>query len=151
MTTSYTGLKSFDATLHKTHIFVNDLAAELGIEDKHKTFQGLRATLHVLRDRLTVEEAAQLGAQLPILLAGYYYENWRPGATPTKERSKEEFLVRVSEEIENEQIDPGVPSEQLVRAVFKIISKHVTEGEIKDIVLMMPQELRELWPEAIRT
>jgi len=30
----------------------------------------MRATLHALRDRLTVEEVAQLGAQLPMLVRG---------------------------------------------------------------------------------
>jgi uncharacterized protein (DUF2267 family) len=31
--------------------------------DKHQAYLALRAVLHALRDRLTVEEVAQLGAQ----------------------------------------------------------------------------------------
>jgi uncharacterized protein (DUF2267 family) len=90
-----TGLDIFYATLQKIVPWVNELAKELVWEDKHQVLQGLRATLDALRDRLTVEEAAHLGAQLPILLGGFYYENWRPTARPTKDRTKEEFLNHI--------------------------------------------------------
>jgi uncharacterized protein (DUF2267 family) len=33
--------------------------------------------LHALRDRLTVEEASDLAAQLPMLIRGLYYETRR--------------------------------------------------------------------------
>ncbi len=38
-----TGLDTFDATLQKTIPWINDLAKELGWENKHQVFQGLRA------------------------------------------------------------------------------------------------------------
>jgi uncharacterized protein (DUF2267 family) len=144
-----TGLDTFDATVQKTIPWINDLAKELGWENKHQVFQGLRATLHALRDRLTVAEAAHLGAQLPILLAGFYYENWRPGASPIKDRTQEQFLNHIREYFRN--IDPQVDAQFLVRAVFKILTQRVSPGEIEDVINMMPPALRELWPEtAIR-
>ncbi|MBW4643337.1 MAG: DUF2267 domain-containing protein [Goleter apudmare HA4340-LM2] len=144
-----TGLDIFDATVQKTIPWVNDLAQELGWENKHQVFQGLRGTLHALRDRLTVEEAAHLGAQLPILLGGFYYENWRPGATPTKDRTQEAFLSHIRDYFRN--INPDVDAEELVRAVFKILAQRVSRGEIADVINMMPPALRELWPDAVRT
>jgi len=45
---STTGLAVFDNTVQKTNAWINDLAAELGWEDKHRVFQGLRTTLHAL-------------------------------------------------------------------------------------------------------
>ncbi len=33
----------------------------------------------------------------------------------------------------------------MVRSVFKVLSRRVADGEIQDIKLMMPEELRELW------
>lgn len=144
-----TGLDIFDATLQKTIPWVNELAQELGWENKHQVFQGLRATLHALRDRLTVEEAAHLGAQLPILLGGFYYENWRPGATPTKDRTKDAFLNHIRDYFRN--INPDVDVESVVRAVFKILAQRVSRGEIADVIHMMPPALRELWPDAVRT
>jgi uncharacterized protein (DUF2267 family) len=56
-------LSVFDRTAQLTHEWVNEVAEELNLDDKHKAFQGLRATLHVLRDRLTIGEAANLGAE----------------------------------------------------------------------------------------
>jgi multimeric flavodoxin WrbA len=60
-----------------------------------------------LRDRLTVEEVAQLGAQLPMLIRGFYYIGWDPTAKPLKLRHKEQFLTRIGQEfIDDECIDP---------------------------------------------
>ena len=64
---------------------------ELDWENEHKAYLALRTVLHTLRDRLSVEEAVQLGAQLPMLIRGFYYEGWTLKQKPTKERHKTEF------------------------------------------------------------
>ena len=86
---STTGLEVFDATLHKTNSWLKELMGMLGSEDRHRAYLALRATLHALRDRLTVEEVAQLGAQLPMLIRGFYYEGWDPTGKPLRIRDKE--------------------------------------------------------------
>src|SRR5918996_6063232 len=116
---SATGLDVFDTTLQKTHIWLKDLMQALGTEDRQRAYLALRATLHALRDRLTVEEVAQLGAQLPMLIRGFYYEGWDPAGKPLKERHKEEFLARIEEHFSGDDIaDP----EQVARAVFTVLS-----------------------------
>ena len=69
---STTGLEVFDRTVQKTNSWLHDLMQVLQWADKHKAYLALRATLHALRDRLTVDEVAQLGAQLPMLIRGFY-------------------------------------------------------------------------------
>ena len=75
---SMTGLEVFDTTVHKTNHWLNDAMHELHWQDKRKAYQAMRYTLHALRDRLTVEESAQLSAQFPMLIRGFYYEGWDP-------------------------------------------------------------------------
>ena len=140
---SMTGLDVFDRTIHKTNNWLNELMEALGWHDRHKAYLALRVTLHALRDRLTVEEVAQLGAQLPMLIRGFYYEGWDPTGKPLKERHKEEFLARIEEQFSG---DDQADAEQVARAVFSVLSDRVTEGEIEDVKHVLPAELRELWP-----
>ena len=67
-------------SVEKTHIWLKEIAEELGDEDRQYAYRALRAVLHTLRDRLTVDVAAKLAAQLPTLIRGVYYEDWDPAA-----------------------------------------------------------------------
>jgi uncharacterized protein (DUF2267 family) len=140
---SITGLDVFDRTVHKTNNWLKELMEVLGWHDRHKAYLALRVTLHALRDRLTVEEVAQLAAQLPMLIRGFYYEAWDPTGKPLKVRRKEEFLAYIEGYFSgDESVDP----EQVAHAVFTVLSNRVTEGEIEDVKHVLPAELRELWP-----
>jgi uncharacterized protein (DUF2267 family) len=137
-----TGLEAFDTTIHKTNIWLNDIMYELGWDDRHMAYLGLRTTLHALRDRLTVEETAQFAAQLPMLIRGIYYEGWDPTGKPHKARHKEEFLAPVRDHFRN---DPRVDAEEVARAVFKVLTRRISEGEIEDVKHLWPKELNALW------
>ncbi|MGE0823791.1 MAG: DUF2267 domain-containing protein [Candidatus Binatia bacterium] len=141
---STTGLEAFDATLQKTHLWLNDIMDELACEgDRHGAYIALRAVLHALRDHLTIEEATDLGAQLPMLIRGLYYEGWRPTGKPVKERQKEAFLAHIRHAFtDNETINV----ENVARAVFRVLARHVTAGEIADVKHQLPAALRALWP-----
>ncbi|GAB3147456.1 DUF2267 domain-containing protein [Amycolatopsis stemonae] len=56
----------------------------LGTEDRHAAYRAVRAWLHTVRDRLTVEAAVHFAAQLPELLRGVYFEGWTPSHVPTR-------------------------------------------------------------------
>jgi uncharacterized protein (DUF2267 family) len=57
----------------------------------------------------------------------------------------QEFLDRLDRELVPQR-DPDAA--QAARAVFKVLAWHVTEGEIEDVLGMLPEPLRELWPQA---
>lgn len=139
---SLTGLEVFDDTVHKTNLWLKEIANTLGL-DRHGAYQVLRAVLHTLRDRLPINEAAQLGDQLPMLVRGIYYEAWHPAGKPEKIRSRDEFLARVAGHIASKQlIDP----EQAARAVFRTLENHVSPGEIRNVMQVLPEDIRALWP-----
>jgi uncharacterized protein (DUF2267 family) len=96
---SATGLEVFATTVQKTNSWLNDLMQIAGFQDRHKAYLALRAALHALRDRLTVEEVAQFGAQLPMLIRGFYYEGWDPTGKPLKVRDKKQYLARIAQEL----------------------------------------------------
>jgi uncharacterized protein (DUF2267 family) len=139
---SSTGLEVFDTTVHKTNIWLKEIAQPLG-SDRHRAYQALRAVLHSLRDRLTIDEAAQLGDQLPMLVRGIYYEAWHPAGKPEKIRTREEFLARVAAHFG--KVLPMDP-EDAARAVFQVLENHVAPGEIRDVIRVLPQDIRTLWP-----
>ncbi|WP_234553954.1 DUF2267 domain-containing protein [Thermus caliditerrae] len=143
---SATGLEVFDTTLHKTHAWLKAVMEALGTEDRHRAYMALRAVLHALRDRLTVEEAAQLAAGLPMLLRGLFYEGWDPTDKPLKERHKEDFLAHVARELKTPS-GPALDPEAAARAVFRVLKEKVSEGEVQDVMNLLPKEVRELWPQ----
>jgi uncharacterized protein (DUF2267 family) len=140
---SVTTLDVFETTLQKTNNWLNELMQVLGWQSKRKAYLALRVTLQTLRDRLTVEEVAQLGAQLPMLIRGFYYEGWNPTGKPLKERRKEEFLARIEQQFGS---DDHIDAERVARAVFTVLANRVSDGEIKDVKHILPAEIRDLWP-----
>ena len=128
-------------TMNLTGHWLDDIMGETGWNSR-RAYSALRAVLHVLRDRLTVDEAVDLGAQLPMVVRGLYYEGWRPSSHPLKYRHKEDFLQRVAEHY------PGLEEDKrelAVRAVFKTLAQHVTGGEIEHVKNQLPADVRTLW------
>lgn len=138
---SFSGLDAFDKTLQETHEWLNGISDQLMFQDRRDAYSALRAVLMALRDRLTVEEAVHLGDQLPMLIRGIYYEGWSPSHNPGVERTSEEFLSNIQR---NLRYDIRKDAERIAHAVFNVISKHVTEGEIKDVISQLPQEIRKV-------
>lgn len=139
-----TGLDVFDTTLQQTNLWLKGLMEHLGIDRRH-AYRVLSATLHAVRDRIGPENAVHLGAQLPILIRGFYYEGWHPAATPTRERHKEDFLDYVNGEVFR---GLGLDPERAVRAVFDVMSNRLDRGEIEKLIKLFPEEIRDLWPAA---
>jgi uncharacterized protein (DUF2267 family) len=143
---SSTGLSVFDSTINITNVWLNEIMEEGGWRNKQTAYVALRAVLHALRDRLSVDEAAHLGAQLPMLIRGIYYEGWDPSKNPTRDRSIVKFLDHIASDLRAaNQVGP----EACARAVFAVLSRRISEGEIDDIRGALPAELQALWPEPV--
>jgi uncharacterized protein (DUF2267 family) len=142
-----TGLDSFDKTVQESNLWLKDLMERLNTQDRHHAYSTLRAVLHALRDRIGPENAAHLGAQLPMLLRGLFYEGWDPTGKPTKERHEAAFLAQIAKELP--RADEG-EVEQGTYAVFDVLSKHIDRGAAAKLAGMFPHELRKFWPAFIQ-
>jgi len=134
--------KLFATTLQKTHVWLEEIMSRLGWEDPHRAWSALRAVLHALRDRLTVEDAAALGAQLPMLVRGAYYEGWSPSHKPERIRHEQEFLDRVADELQGYQ--DQVDLEEMTRVVFDVLTEHVSFGEAEHLFKILPKRIGQL-------
>jgi len=139
---STTGLDVFDKTLQTTNIWLDEIMAKIG-PDRQVAWHALGAVLRPLRDRLTVGLAAHLGAQLPLLVRGLYYDQWHPGAKPLKLRSADEFLELVSQGLAG--VRP-VNARDAARAVFGTLDHYVDPGQIANVREAMPESIRAMWP-----
>lgn len=139
------GLDAFDRAVQQANEWLQELDRELRWEDRKDVYHAMRSTLHALRDRLPPEEAAHLMAQLPLLVKGVMADGWKPGATPVKARDRQAFLDLIREELE--QVRPEADPERAARAVFTLLVRHVSEGEVEDVRSVLPEEIRQLWPE----
>ena len=131
--------------LKKAEVWITETADELGWDDHDRAMHALRAVLHALRDRLPLDEAVHLGAQLPTVIRGLYYEGWVPRQLPPKVRSREEFLDWVRRPFGPK--DTSIDAEAMARAVFAVISRHVTPGEVSDVRHTLPKPIASLWPD----
>ena len=138
------GYAAFSTTVEKTNQVLKAIeeAYNWPKERREQSYGALRAVLHALRDRLTVGEAKDLGAQLPMLIRGIYYEGWNLAKMPIK-MDREEFLRRVRNEFPWE-IEGSI--NDLVKTVIKALRPYISEGEYEDIKYNMPKDLAALLP-----
>jgi uncharacterized protein (DUF2267 family) len=142
-------VEAFDTTVQKTNAWLLDIAREMGIDNRRHAYLALRGTLHALRDFLPLEESAQFSAQLPMLVRGLYFEGWNPSHTPEQERTREGFLSRVEAAMARAMWSEDFPidTEEAARAVLRVLSDKVSPGEMDQVRSVMPERLRELWPD----
>ena len=137
---SANGLDVFDRTLETTHIWPNEICNDLG-PDKQVAWKVLSTVLHKLRDRLTLNLAAHLGAQLPLLVRGVYYDQFEPGKMPSECRSRDEFVAEVAEWLSDTRpVDP----EEAIRSVFRLLSRHISEGQVNKVRDALPKSIRQM-------
>jgi uncharacterized protein (DUF2267 family) len=138
---SATGLDVFDKSLQTTHIWLDELCQEIG-PDHQIAWHVLGAVLRATRDRLPVELAAHLGSQLPLLVRGSYYDQFRPSDMPKRLRTLDEFLQGISGEL---AMTRPVDVRDATRAVFQILSRHINRGQIDKVRQSLPEEVRAIW------
>jgi uncharacterized protein (DUF2267 family) len=140
-----TTLPVFQKTLEKTEEWLSEIMNQLDWDDQQRAYRALRIVLHTLRDCLSVEEATDLSAQLPMLVRGIFFEGWNPGHKHEKIRTATEFTDAVNKHFEKANLEYYLEAGDISRAVFRVLANHFSAGEVKDVIHTLPESLRELW------
>jgi uncharacterized protein (DUF2267 family) len=91
---------------------------------------------------LPAAEVIDLGAQLPTLIRGIYFEGWKLNHDPSRIRDRSEMIERVRKELAPDlRLDPI----DVLRSVIELLTEHVSVGELKDVVATFPKPIASLW------
>lgn len=134
---SFTGVSSLDSSITKTSTWMVDIDRELGTDNRQLAYRVARAWLHCLRDRLTVEVAANFAAQLPDLLRGVFYDGWNPARMPGR-YGRDEYVVRFVQQARVGNNDVG----KVAKAVTAVAREHISAGMIDEAFALLPADLR---------
>jgi uncharacterized protein (DUF2267 family) len=138
------GLEVFDKTLQTTHIWLNEIGDQL-IPDRQLSWRVLGVVLRALRDRMQTDLSAHLGAELPLLVRGIYYDQYRPSAQPVDLPDLDSFVQRISEELSDAR---PVDAKDAFRAVLATLSRHLPRGQIEKVQQSLPRDVRDFWRSA---
>jgi uncharacterized protein (DUF2267 family)/CBS domain-containing protein len=130
----------FAKTVQTTDIWLGELCETLG-PDRSFAWKVLSTVLHKLRDRLPLALAAHLGAQLPLLVRGTYYNQFEPAKLPLA-CSFEAFVAEVDERLADTR---PVEPQDAVAAVFALLSRHIPAGQIVKVQDALSEALKDFW------
>jgi uncharacterized protein (DUF2267 family) len=143
---SATGLDVFDKTLQVTNIWLGQVMEEAQV-DRHVAWHVLGTVLRTVRDRVPIGLAAHLGAQLPLLVRGAYYEEFQPLSELQTYRTLDEFLDIVAEGLRG--VENVIAPRQAAEAVFAVMNHYLDPGQAGNVRDALPLPIRELWPEGV--
>ncbi|WP_158888155.1 DUF2267 domain-containing protein [Amycolatopsis anabasis] len=128
---------------HSAHEWLSAIANRLGTDDHRYTYRSLRAWLHLVRDRLTVDAAAHLAAQLPELLRGTFFDGWKPSRVPIR-YDADEFIHRFAAEA-------GIGSAEVpmtASAISESLRELFSPGQLDHALTLLPKHLRDALTDA---
>lgn len=138
----------FSKYAQKGNEFLEEVRLEVGDNtDIERAGRILRSVFHVLRDVISKEESLQLISQFPMALKSVYVDGWTLKKPQEHIRHIDDFLTAVVK-----KDSPGgycsfkskKEAKHAIEAVFKVLKKHVSKGEIEDIRDTLPLELKSL-------
>jgi len=133
-------------SVQRAHEWLHEIGNGLGFDNERAAYAALRATLHVVRDRLPVELAAHFAAGLPTLIRGIYYDGWHPSSGHLKAAHAEDFADSMRNELRGH--DELQNAERVALTVMRVIDHRMEPHQIDHVLEALPKQVRELWRNA---
>ena len=143
---SINSVEAFDTTVQKTMVWLKEISEELHWEDRHRSYLAMRGCLHQVRDLLSIEEVAHLGAQLPMLVRGIYYEGWDPTQNPRRDRTADEVAAAISFYFPQDMV---WDYERIMGGCLAVVFRQVDSGMTRHVMGVMPKRISDLWQKAM--
>lgn len=128
---------AFNHALYTANMWLSDMNSAFGTRDRRYTQRTLRAWLHTLRDRLTVDAVVKFGQQLPELLRGIYYDGWEPNKAPIK-YDVDQYLLRFA----TEAFIPLTQVASTAATITDVVASHMSPGQVAETLAELPRDLR---------
>ncbi|TCB94271.1 DUF2267 domain-containing protein [Micromonospora zingiberis] len=135
---------AIESSVDKTNLILKDIEQAYGWpkQQRNQSYAALRTVLHLLRDRMPVQESVEFSAQLPMLVRGIYFDGWQPQNVPIK-LNRDDFLYEVRQGF---PYDVQGGPERVVQVVLDTLRRHITQGEWDDVKDTMPADLAQIMP-----
>lgn len=134
---------NFDNYLKDAKTWLHELCDQLGIDDEKKAGRIFRSVLHALRDRIPTGEALHLGAQLPIIWKGIYYDGFTMHE-PVRIRHEDEWLefIRSKDSGAQEADFPTLDHAYYAfQDVMKFLRTRLSEGQYEQLTQAIHSEI----------
>ena len=141
----------FEKYAIKGNEFVSLITDALSVP-KERAGRIIRAVFHSIRNRLTHEESFQLLAQLPMSLKGVYVDGWKFNKDFKRITHLSDFLDEVRKEdggLARYDFGDQLATKKAVSAVFNALQYFISDGEMEDVVNVLPAELKILVKESV--
>ncbi|MFC0505966.1 DUF2267 domain-containing protein [Micromonospora costi] len=137
-------ISAIESSIDKTNVILKDIENAYGWpkEQRNQSYAALRTVLHLLRDRMPVQESVEFAQQLPIVVRGVYFDGWQPQDVPVK-LNRDDFLYEVRQGFPYD-VEGG--TERVVQVVLDTLRRHITQGQWDDVKDTMPRDLARIMP-----
>ncbi|MEV1332374.1 DUF2267 domain-containing protein [Micromonospora costi] len=137
-------ISAIESSIDKTNVILKDIENAYGWpkEQRNQSYAALRTVLHLLRDRMPVQESVEFAQQLPIVVRGIYFDGWQPQDVPVK-LNRDDFLYEVRQGFPYD-VEGG--TERVVQVVLDTLRRHINQGEWDDVKDTMPRDLARMMP-----
>jgi uncharacterized protein (DUF2267 family) len=136
---------NFESYQNEANVWLKKVAQSTGIADRDRAGRIFRAVLHALRDRLPVGEATHLGAQLPIIWKGIYYDGFQPHREPARIRHEQDWLKFICAKdafAEAGDFPSLEDAKQAFEGVMKALQELLSPGQFKQVEQALHQGIK---------
>lgn len=130
----------------QTQEWLKELTETQGFQSEEQAYSFLRAVLHAVRDRLTVNEAVHLGQQLPMMIRGAYFEGWKPAMAPNDFDTEGEFMAHVRNSLHETNEGGDMEVERGSRAILAYLDGRLHGGTLRHVKQQLPPQIEGLFP-----